>query len=152
MYEKFCFETYGPGIHVDPYIMALPFLCVEIDRYLSKPELNSHGLLIFDEQKQYLSHVERSLRLLRLDQESVLKTTKIIEKGFFVESNKSFALQLIDLAACYLRKFEESELGLRVSEIDRQTFPMIRKMVVGKDNARMKDIFEWVRKNHLKQK
>jgi len=70
-------------------------------------------MFIFDEQKETLDDAERSLRTLRLDSTSVLKTSNIIEKGFFIDSSKSFALQLVDLAAYYIRKYEENELGLR---------------------------------------
>jgi hypothetical protein len=97
-FEAFCVEHYGPGIKVNPYIMALPFVCMEVDHYLRHRGPDQLGMLIFDEQKENLDAVERSLRTLRLDSTSILKTTNIVEKGFFVDSSKSFALQLVDIA------------------------------------------------------
>jgi hypothetical protein len=125
-FAAFCDEQYGPGIKVNPYIMALPFVCMEVDDYLRQTGEDQLGMFIFDEQKETLDDAERSLRTLRLDSESILKTTNIIEKGFFIDSSKSFALQLLDIVAYYIRKYEENELGLRVSDIDKQTFDKIK--------------------------
>ncbi len=147
-YENFCIEQYGTGIKVDPYIMALPFVCMEVNDYLKKQK-GALGMLIFDEQKQYLSDIERSLKLLRLSSDSILKTTHLIEKGFFVNSKHSFAIQLVDMASYYVRKYEESKSGFKVSDIDKQTFPLIEKIIIPGDNSYTKDIFEWIRKNHI---
>lgn len=91
-YERFCEEHYGPGISINPYIMALPFICMSVNTYLKKKSPEEHGIFIFDEQQEYFSDAERSIRTLRLDPNSVLKTTNIVEKGFFVKSGKCFAL------------------------------------------------------------
>jgi hypothetical protein len=151
-FEAFCNENYGPGIKVDPYVMALPFVCMEVDHWLKRKGANELGLLIIDEQKENLEYVERSLRTLRLDSASNLKTTNIVEKGFFVDSAKSFAVQMIDLAAYYIRKYEESRLKLPVSDFDRQTFDKIKQLVSTGLGSRMEEILEWVRDNCLKQK
>jgi hypothetical protein len=144
-FEKFCLENYGSGIHVDPYIMALPFICIEVDGYLKDKAHNALGMLIFDEQKEYYTHVERSIRMLRLDKTSLLQTSNIVEKGFFVDSKKSYALQLSDLVAYYIRKYEEYKLGFRVSDLDKQVFPIVEKLVVPGEFTRTKDIFNWVK-------
>lgn len=62
--EAFCMENYGPGIKVNPYVMALPFVCMEVDHYLRQKGPDQVGTLIFDEQKENLDVVERSLRNL----------------------------------------------------------------------------------------
>ena len=146
-FEAFCEENYGPGIKVDPYVMALPFVCMEVDHHLRRKGKNELGMLIFDEQKENLDYAERSLRTLRLDSTSILKTTNIIEKGFFIDSSKSFALQLVDLAAYYIRKYEESELNLRVSDFDKETFVSIAKITSTGIGSKVGDILEWVRDN-----
>jgi len=146
-FEKFCIDNYGPGIHVDPYIMALPFICIEVDNYLKEKDML--GMLIFDEQKEYFTHAERSIRILRLDKASVLKTNNIVEKGFFVDSKKSFALQFPDLVTYYVRKYEENKLGLRVSDIDKQAFPFIEKLIIPGGYTRQKDIFDWVKQTWM---
>ncbi|HIJ71428.1 MAG TPA: DUF3800 domain-containing protein [Planctomycetes bacterium] len=88
-FEKFCEANYGPGIKINPYVMAFPFVCLEVNRYLQKKGAEELGMLIFDEQKETFQQVERTLRTLRLDPSSILKTTNLIEKGFFVDSKKA---------------------------------------------------------------
>lgn len=147
-FEIFCTEHYGPGIRVNPYVMALPFVCMEVDHFLRQQGTNELGMLIFDEQKENLNAAERSLRTLRLDPSSVLKTSNIIEKGFFVDSAKSFALQLVDVAAYYVRKYEEDRLHFRVSPLDIQAFADIRKLVSSGVGSDLTDVLEWV-KDHF---
>ncbi len=149
-FAAFCEEHYGPGIKVNPYIMALPFVCMEVDHYLRQTGADQLGMFIFDEQKEALDDAERSLRTLRLDSKSILKTTNIIEKGFFIDSAKSFALQLVDLAAYYIRKYEENELGLRVSNIDKQTFGKIKELVLTGVGSKVVDTLEWVKNHYIK--
>jgi len=144
-FEAFCVEHYGPGIKVNPYVMALPFVCTEVDHYLRSQGPDQLGMLIFDEQKENLDAVERSLRTLRLDSTSILKTTNIVEKGFFVDSSKSFALQLVDIAAYHIRKYEESEAGFRVNPIDAQTFAGLRKLISTGVGSELVDVVEWVK-------
>jgi hypothetical protein len=149
-FAAFCDEQYGPGIKVNPYIMALPFVCMEVNHYLRQSGSDQLGMFIFDEQKETLDDAERSLRTLRLDSRSILKTTNIIEKGFFIDSSKSFALQLVDLAAYYIRKYKEHELGLRVSDYDKQTFDTIKKLASISIGPNVGDILEWVKKYYIK--
>jgi hypothetical protein len=149
-FADFCESNYGTGIKVNPYIMALPFVCMEVSHYLKKKGKEELGMFIFDEQKENMDNAERSLRTLRLDSESILKTNNIIEKGFFIDSAKSFALQLVDLAAYYIRKYEEDSLGYRVGDIDKQTFGSIEKIISSGVGSRVVDVLEWVKKNHIK--
>lgn len=149
-FGAFCEENYGPGIKVNPYIMALPFVCVEVDHYLKQKGRDELGMFIFDEQKENLDDAERSLRTLRLDSTSILKTTNIIEKGFFIDSSKSFALQLVDLVVYYVRKYEENKLKLRVSDFDRQTFGKIEKLISTGVGSDIGDILDWVKNNCIK--
>ena len=72
------------------------------------------------------------------------------EKGFFIDSAKSFALQLVDLAAYYIRKYEENELGLRVSNIDKQTFGKIKELVLTGVGSKVVDTLEWVKNHYIK--
>ena len=144
-FEAFCTETYGPGIKVNPYVMALPFVCMEVDHYLRNKGHDQLGMLIFDGQKENLDAVERSLRTLRLDSASILKTTNVVEKGFFVDSAKSFVLQLIDLAAYHIRKYEEGKAGFRVNPIDAQTFGDMQKLMSTGVGSDFVDVLEWVR-------
>ncbi|MHC4636915.1 MAG: DUF3800 domain-containing protein [Planctomycetota bacterium] len=149
-FAEFCEKQYGTGIKVNPYIMALPFICIEVDYYLRQIGQDELGMLIFDEQSETLSDVELSLRTLRLDSSSILKTTKLIEKGFFVDTSKSYALQLVDLAAYYIRKYEEDKLKFRVSDYDKQTFTKVEKLTSVGVGSNIKDILEWIKVNHIK--
>jgi len=148
-FNKFCEENYGPGIKIDPYIMALPFVCTEVNHFLQKKGEHELGMFIFDEQKENLNEAERSLRTLRLDQNSILKTTNIIEKGFFIDSSKSFAIQITDMATHYIRKYEEHKQNIRVSEFDKQTFGKIKKMTSSGIGSNTEDILEWVKRHHI---
>lgn len=149
-YEVFCENEYGPGIKIDPYIMALPYVCIAVDQILKEKNKDELGMFIFDDQKEYFVKAEQSIKTLRLDPNSILKTTNIIEKGFFVDSKKSFAIQLADVAAFYARKFEENKLGLRVSEFHKQTFNIITKISINAKRLHSEDILDWVKKNNLK--
>lgn len=147
-FAAFCEETYGPGIRINPYIMALPFVGMEVNHYLHKKGPNELGMLIFDEQKESLADAEKSLRTLRLDQNSIIKTTRLIEKGFFADSTQCFALQLVDLAAYYIRKYKEHGQGYHVNAQDQQTFGQIGTLTSTGVGSRTRDILEWV-KNHF---
>lgn len=149
-FSDFCEKSYGSGIKVNPYIMALPFVCLEVDHCLKQRGVNELGMLIFDEQKENLDDAERSLHTLRLDSKSILKTSNIVEKGFFIDSSKSFGLQLVDFAAYYIRKYEEDAIGHRVSDIDKQVFQQIRDLVSTGVGSRMVDVLEWVKDHYVK--
>jgi hypothetical protein len=123
---------------------------MEVDHHLKGKGKNEFGMLIFDETKEHLGDVERSLRTLRLEPESILKTTNIVEKGFFVDSSKSFGLQLIDLSAYYIRKYEEHKMGIKVSELDKQTFVKIETLISTGIGSDVKDVLDWVRKYYIK--
>ena len=130
--------------------MALPFVCMEVNHYLKQKGSDELGMLIFDEQKESLNEAERSLKTLRLDSNSILKTTNLIEKGFFVDSSKSFAIHLVDLVAYYIRKYEEEKLGKRVGDLDRQTFNKIEILSSKGMQTKTEDILEWIKKYHIK--
>lgn len=148
-FERFCEDSYGPGIKIDPYIMALPFVCMEVNALLQEKGSSELGMLIFDEQKESFNDAEKSIKTLRLDTKSILKTTNIIEKGFFVDSKKSFALQLADFVALFARKLEEHNAGIKVNKLDMQTFEKIRSLTKKSDKSRIKDILEWVKMHHV---
>lgn len=140
-YDRFCHKHYGGGIHIEPYLMALPFLCRDVDRFLA--EQRTRGILIFDEHR-IASDIDRSLWTLRLDGDSSLRTERIVEKGFSIESKLSVPLQLADFLAYYLRKWEEHKAGLVVSPYDQQVFARLPALArtVAVDGST--DIFAWV--------
>jgi len=147
-FEKFCHKIYGTGIQIHPYIMAIAFLCLDIDNYLRK--INSLGMLIFDEQKEYYQDVERSIKTLRLDNMSSLKTTSIIEKGFFVDSKLSFGIQLTDFIAYYLKKSEEQEIGCFIPEIFKPEIERLKELNIIRGSDKIIEVTEWVKQNFIK--
>lgn len=148
-FMAFCEEQYGFGISVNPYIMALPFICTEVDHHLRSKGDDELGMFIFDEQKENWADAEKSLKTLRLDSKSILKTTNIVEKGFFIDSAKSFGLQLVDIVAYYIRKYEEDKSGFKVNDYDKQTFDKIEKLTSTGIGSNMVDILEWVKNNYI---
>lgn len=148
-FERFCEQHYGRGIKINPYIMALPFVCMEVEHHIKSLKGDHQWMLIFDEQKENLDDAEKSLRTLRLDSQSILQTDRLIEKGFFVDSAKSFALQLTDLVAYYIRKYEEHKTGKKVSDYDKQTFDRIEQIGITGVGSKSQDILEWVKDNCL---
>ena len=149
-FQKFCEKKYGAGISVAPYIMALPFVLTRINELLSTE--NDLGILIFDKHHN-LIEIEKSFRTLRLDTKSTLQAEKLIEQGFFVDSSKSEAIQLIDLVLYYIRKFEESKYGYKVSAHHAEVFPAISKFCESlRDHSKGRDILEWVESNMMENK
>lgn len=142
-YDTFCQEHYGEGIKINPYIMALPFICLTADEILKDKE--QQGILIFDQHKESIN-IENSLKTLRLDLGSTLKTKRLIEKGFFVDSSKSYPIQLIDFILYYIRKYEEFKIGKKVSSIHQQVFPMVEKITESLDRHKYgRDILDWIK-------
>jgi Protein of unknown function (DUF3800) len=127
-FDVFCREQYGDGVRIQPYIMALPFICMNIDNFLKKEK--KRGILIFDEHREGASDAEQALKVLRLDKDSSLNTSALIEKGFFIDSKKSYPIQVIDMVAYYLRKYEEFQLGHKVSSIHQQTFDALGRIAI----------------------
>ena len=124
-FKRFCEQRFGSGLVVLPYTMALPFVCGRINEILE--ERDDFGLLIFD-QRHDLTDIEKTVRFLRLDEVSPIRTQRLIERGFFVDSTKSAPIQLLDLALYYIRKLEEHKLGRTVSAVHQQTFPLIEEI------------------------
>jgi hypothetical protein len=142
MYSKYCESQYGKGIKIDPYIMAFSFIGLQVDSWLK--EQNDLGIFIFDEHRSF-QDIEQSLRALRLTEDSILQMENVIEKGFFVDSKKSFPLQLIDLVLYYIRKNEEIKIGKKVSEIHKQIFPDLEQLATNLDqHEKGWDILDWI--------
>lgn len=100
------------------------------------------GIFISDENHEVVGDVEKAIRFFR-GAEGVLKLGQIIEKGFFIESEKSLILQLCDLCVYTARRHEETKLGLPVKPIDEGGIPLIEPLVhVG--DERLGDVIAWL--------
>ncbi|MFO7730638.1 MAG: DUF3800 domain-containing protein [Spirochaetia bacterium] len=141
-YWNYCQKRFGSGIKLDPYIMAFPFISLKVDAWLK--EENELGIFIFDEHRSLID-IEQSLKSLRLPEKAGLHVDRVIEKGFFVDSIKSFPLQIIDFVLYYIRKYEEFSIGKRVSEIHKQVFPYIERIALSLDqHEKGWDIIDWI--------
>ncbi len=141
-YQKYCEDKFGKGIKIDPYIMAFPFICIGISPYLE--DNNELGIFIIDEHRSIID-IEQSLKTLRHGQGNELKLERVIEKGFFVDSSKSYPIQLLDLVLYYIRKYHESLIGKAVSPIHREVFDKVTSIAKNLDNLNQgRDILEWV--------
>lgn len=147
-FDKFCQKRYGSGVKVEPYFMALPFLCRDIDRFLA--ERDTRGILILDEHRM-AGDIDKSLWTLRLDGASSLRTERIVEKGFSIESRLSVPLQLADFLAYYLRKWEEHKAGYRTSPYDQAVFPRLGALAQTFAVDGFQDIFAWVAMQTLRK-
>ncbi|HOI90035.1 MAG TPA: DUF3800 domain-containing protein [Candidatus Rifleibacterium sp.] len=145
-FQKFCEERFGI-VRLSPYLMALSMLWFEINKYLNAQE--DFGMLIFDDNKHYLPDVEKAIRSLRLDLRFMLSNNKLIEKGFFVDSKKSIPIQLTDLLAYYIRKYEEHKLGKTVSKIDQDCFSALEGIAQmnAKIPAEFNELLKWAEEN-----
>jgi hypothetical protein len=73
----------------------------------------------------------------------VLKLGQIVEKGFFIESQKSLVLQLCDLCVYTARRREEKKAGLTIKPIDEGCIPLIEPLIhVG--DERFRDVNAWL--------
>jgi len=122
--------------------MAFPFIGLQVDNYLK--EKKDLGIFIFDEHRSIID-IEQSLKSLRLTDDTVMHLDAVIEKGFFVDSSKSFALQLVDLLLYYIRKYEEFKIGKKVSTIHQEVFEQITAIAVNLDkHPKGLQILDWV--------
>ena len=55
-FQKFCEKRFGGAIRLSPHLMALSMIWFEINEYLNAQE--DFGMLIFDENKHYLTDAE----------------------------------------------------------------------------------------------
>ncbi len=89
-----------------------------------------------------MGDVEKAIRILR-GTEGVLKLGQIVEKGFFIESEKSVILQLCDLCVYTARRKEEKKAGLPVKAIDESGIPLIEPLIhIG--DERFRDVNAWL--------
>jgi hypothetical protein len=106
------------------------------------------GIFISDENREVVRDVEKAIRFFR-GTEGVLKLAQIIEKGFFIESEKSLILQLCDLCVYTARRKEEQKRGFSVKPIDQSGIPLIEPLIhVG--DERLRDVNTWLEQEQKK--
>lgn len=141
-FKKWMNEELGSGISVNPHVYAFALISQVINSYLQQQ--NTLGILISDENKEIITDVEKSIKVLR-GESSSLRLDRIIEKGFFIDSRKSLVLQLCDLCAYSLRKKEEYELGIAPKSIDASGIQLVKHITHIGDES-FHDVLEWIKK------
>ncbi len=141
-YKQWMTGEFGSGVTINPHVVAFPLIAQVVNQYLQQE--NTLGVFISDENKEIMADVEKSIKLLR-GHSSTLKLDRIIEKGFFIDSRKSLALQLCDLCAYSLRKKEEQKLGLKPKPVDESGIELVDQISHIGDEP-FHDVLEWIKK------
>jgi hypothetical protein len=147
-FADWCHHTFGSGISVNPHVAAFPLVARVVDDLLKSLPGSPLGIFISDENREVVGDVEKAIRFFR-GAEGSLKLGQIIEKGFFIESEKSLVLQLCDLCVYSARRREEKKLGLPVKPLDDTGIPLIEPLVhVG--DERLRDVNSWLEQEQKK--
>ncbi|MEW6233873.1 MAG: DUF3800 domain-containing protein [Candidatus Omnitrophota bacterium] len=141
-YRNWIRSTFGSGVSINPHVAAFPLVAHVVNDYLASLQDSPLGIFIVDENREIISDVEKAIYLLR-GAEGNLKLDRIIEKGFFIDSSKSFLLQLCDLCAYSAKKKEERKEGLPIKPIDEGGIQMIEPLIQRGDEA-LQDTLEWL--------
>jgi hypothetical protein len=140
-YKRWQIETFGVGVAINPQIVAFALAALVVNEYLDA--INALGILIVDENKEVVRDVEKSIRQLRL-MDGPLRLSRIIEKGFFIDSKKSRVLQLCDLCAIHARKKEDRRIGQASSPVDSRGIELIEPLI-HRGNEQMIGVLEWLK-------
>lgn len=147
-FANWSYSTFGSGVDINPHIAAFPLVARVVDDLLKSLPGSPLGIFISDENREVVGDVEKAIRFFR-GTEGDLKLGHIIEKGFFIESEKSLVLQLCDLCVYTARRREEKKLGLAVKPIDEGGIPLIEPLIhVG--DERLRDVNAWLEQEQKK--
>lgn len=131
-----------PGVALNPYIAAFPLVAIVVDEFLQGLSDDALGMFISDENKEIVHDIEKSIKVLR-GVVGVLRLSRIVEKGFFIDSTKSRPLQLCDLCALTARKIEEVESGRVARDADIEGFNLLMPLI-HRGNERNQDVLAWL--------
>lgn len=135
-------STFGVGVAVNPHVAAFPLVASVVNEYLVKQR--ALGIFISDENKEIARDVEKSIRQLRLAS-GPLKLSRVIEKGFFIDSTKSRILQLCDLCVLHARKKEEMKSGAAAKPFDTEGIQLITPLI-HRGNEQTTEVLDWLRR------
>lgn len=149
-YHRWLVATFGSGVVINPHVAAMALVAQVVNNYLRTLPGAPLGIIISDENHQVARDVDKAIRLLRAA-EGAIRLTQIIEKGFFIESDKSLVLQLCDVFAYVVRRHEEIRLGRPSKPVDEVLWAQIEPLVVVGDE-RLKDINAWLAAGQKKER
>jgi hypothetical protein len=144
-------KEFGGSLKFNPHVAAFALLSRCIDNYLTSLPGQPLGMLISDENKEIVTEVENAITALR-GLEGTLRLSRIVEKGFFIDSSKSLPLQLCDLYTLSLRKRYETLYELAPAKPFDQTGIEIAMKLVWTDHQHDKDVIEWLKIRHAEPK
>lgn len=147
-YARWLDEAFGPGVAINPHNVAFLLITQVVNEYLKQAQGAPFGILIADENHEVMPDVEKFIRLL-LGESGTLRLSRIIEKGFFIESRKSLLLQLCDLCTYSLRRMEEEKAGITIKSIDKNIIPWV-KPLVHRGAEPMPDVLAWLESQQKK--
>lgn len=135
-------KTFGSGVIINPHVAAFPLVARVVEELLASLGKDALGMFISDENKEIVRDVEKSIKVLR-GITGPLRLTRIVEKGFFIDSGKSRILQLCDVCALAARKKEERKLGIPAKPIDDETIRLLEPLI-HRGNEAIKDVLTWL--------
>jgi hypothetical protein len=149
-YATWLQRTFGAGVVINPHVAAFSLVAQMANDLLRTSPGAPLGIFISDENKQVMVDVEKSIQVLRGNR-GPLHLAQIIEKGFFIESDKSLPLQLCDLCTYTARRMEEAKAGLPTKPIDQNCIPWIKPLIhQGKEP--LPDVLAWLESQQKKER
>lgn len=141
-YAKWLEDTFGGGVIINPHLAAFPLLAQVVNDYLKSLPEQPRGIFISDENRDIMFDVEKSQKMLR-GASGRLHLSQIIEKGFFIDSRKSYPLQLADICAYFSRRCEEAARGFPIREFEQPLIDYFPKLLHYGQEA-MPDVLAWL--------
>jgi hypothetical protein len=149
-YLRWITGRFGAGVFIDPHVAALGLVSQVVNSHLKRLPGKPLGMFISDENHAVARDVDKAIQLLR-GAEGPVRLTQIIEKGFFIQSHKSLALQLCDLCAYTIRRHEEIKRGARAKPVDDELWKLVEPLVTVGDE-RFTDIVDWLESQQKKER
>jgi hypothetical protein len=141
-FHNWLIDTFGTGVTINPHVAAFALVARVVNEYLISFGADSLGMFISDENKEIVRDVEKSIKVLRRH-DGTLQLTRIVEKGFFIDSAKSRVLQLCDVCALSVRKKEERKEGLQPKSFDDEAIRLIESLI-HRGNENLTDVLKWL--------
>jgi hypothetical protein len=149
-FRRWAQKALGSGVKINPYVVAFPLVARVVDDYLAGCPQKPLAIFVFDENKEVVHDIEKSLSVLR-GIKSTLRLGRIVEKGFFIDSAKSLVLQLCDLCTYYARKKEEQAAGIPCRAMDEGGIAGIEPLVF-RGNEAWQDVIAWITEQQKKER
>jgi len=141
-FQTWIHDTFGGGVAINPHVAAFPLLARAVDNHLGTLPGDPLGMFISDENKDVVRDVEKAHKVLR-GIDGALKLGRIVEKGFFIDSDSSLPLQLCDLCVYAARRKEELKAGIPVKPLDQSSIPLLDPLIL-RTSESLSDVLAWL--------